>query len=880
MNYGKKGVKKKQAALNSKSTKWGKKVFLTFVRVFLIGILAVGILGISAGIGVFKGIIDTAPQITTNDVAPSGFSTFVYDIEGNQTAKLVASNSNRIPVSMNMIPENLANAFVAIEDERFYEHNGIDLKGILRAGVTFVTSGFQRMEGASTITQQLLKNTIFTEWTKEDSLADSMNRKIQEQYLALEISKIMSKEEVLERYMNTINLGQNTLGVQAASLRYFNKSVSELTLSECAVIASITQNPSRYNPISHPENNADRRKKCLNHMLEQGYISQAEYDEALADNVYDRIQTVNKEVENEAVNTYFIDALTDEVYADLIAAGYNETQAYSLLYSGGLRIYSTQDPKIQAIADSVFTNEENYPANVKWQLSLEITIEGSDGEKRNYSSEMFKTYYQENVKKNFNMLFASTEEAYEAVETYKQYIMGSGDEVLGEKITLVPQPQVSLTIEDQSTGHIVALVGGRGTKQASRTLNRATSTSRQPGSTFKVLAAYAPALDSAGLSLASVFNDAPFNYSDGTPVNNWYGEAYRGIASIRTGIQDSMNIIAVKTLTQITPQLGYDYLINFGFTTLESSKEINGQIYSDIQQALALGGITNGVKNIELNAAYATIANNGTYVTPKMYTKVVDRDGNVILDNTQPEQRQVIRETTAFLLTDAMVDVVTKGTGGSVNFGGMAIAGKTGTTSDYNDVWFCGYTPYYTATVWAGIDNNTKLVGDEKNLAKKLWKLVMQEIHSDLETKSFEKPEGIIQQTVCSRSGKLPIPGLCDATLVTEYFTEATVPTESCNIHYDGYICEYTRQPACETCPFKIYSTAELPLIEDASLLSGSNAPADGTAETNPSNMCPHNEAFFLDPNYPNILQQQRNELEARYQEWLAQQNTTEQPQQ
>jgi len=878
MNYGKKGVKKKQKALNSKATKWGKKIFLTFVKVFFISILAVAVLGVSAGIGVFKGIIDTAPQITTNDVAPSGFSTFVYDIEGNQTAKLVASNSNRIPVSMSMIPENLANAFVAIEDRRFYEHNGIDLKGILRAGVVFVTSGFDRMEGASTITQQLLKNTVFTEWTQEDSLADSLKRKLQEQYLALEISKIMSKEEVLERYMNTINLGQNTLGVQAASLRYFNKSVSELTLSECAVIASITQNPSKYNPISHPDKNAERRLKCLNHMIEEGFITQEQYDEALADNVYDRIQTVNQEVESEAVNTYFVDALTDEVYEDLLEAGYNETQAYSLLYSGGLKIYSTQDPKIQEIADNVFNNEENYPANVKWQISLELTIIEPDDETRNYSTEMFRTYYQENVSKNFNLLFSSTEEAYEAVDAYKQYIMVEGDEVLGEKISLVPQPQVSLTIADQTNGHVVALIGGRGTKTGSRTLNRATDSVRQPGSTFKVLAAYAPALDSAGLSLASVYNDAPFNYSDGTPVNNWYGEEYRGISSVRTGILDSMNIIAVKTLTQITPQLGYDYLINFGFTTLETSKEINGKIYSDIQQALALGGITNGVKNIELNAAYAAIANGGTYIEPKMYTKVVDREGNVILDNTQDKQRQVIRDTTAYMLTSAMEDVVTRGTGGAVNFGGQAIAGKTGTTSDSKDVWFAGYTPYYTATVWAGIDNPTKLNSGETSLAKKLWKLTMEEIHKDLETKSFERPEGIIQQTVCSRSGKLPIPGLCDATLISEYFTEATVPTESCNIHYDGYVCEYSRQPACELCPFKMYSTSELPLIEDASLLVG-NTNEDGTPMYPTSNMCPHNEAFFLDPNYPNILQQHRVELEVRYQEWLAQQNAAAAPQ-
>ena len=338
------------------------------------------------------------------------------------------------------------------------------------------------------------------------------------------------------------------------------------------------------------------------------------------------------------------------------------------------------------------------------------------------------------------------------------------------------------------------MVGGRGQKEVSRTLNRATDSKRQPGSTFKIVAVYAPALDSAGLTLATVMNDAPFNYANGRPVNNWWGSEYRGLNSLRTGIAQSMNIIAVKTLTQITPQLGFDYLKNFGFTTLVEREEITvggkTQVFSDIQQSLALGGITKGVTNEELTAAYAAIANGGTYIKPKLYTKVLDHDGNVILDNTAPQSRQVIKETTAWLLTDAMVDVVTSGTGASVNFGNMAIAGKTGTTSDYNDVWFSGYTPYYTASVWTGYDNNAKLQkgNGERNLAKKLWRAVMSKVHEDLPSQSFQVPSGIVTATVCSQSGKLPIPGLCDGTLKTEYFAEGTVPTESCDVHYQGMV--------------------------------------------------------------------------------------------
>ena len=884
MNYGKKGIRAKQQAVSSKGGKWGRKIALIILKLSLVFILVVGIIGASAAFGVFKGIIDTSPDISNIDVSPTGFSTFIYNSEGKQTAKLVAADSNRIPVTMDQIPSNLAHAFVAIEDERFYNHNGIDIQGIFRAAVTGIKNKFHFSQGASTITQQLLKNNVFTGWTDE-SPVERVKRKIQEQYLALELEKVMSKDKILENYMNTINLGQNTLGVQAASHRYFNKNVYELTLSECAVIAGITQNPSKYNPISHPDKNAERREKVLSHMLEQGYISQAEYNEAINDDVYSRIQSTNEKTTDTNINSYFDDAVTDAVYEDLLAAGYNDTQAYTLLYSGGLSIYSTQDPNIQAICDEVFSNEENYPSSVKWQLTYTLSVTKANGETENHSTEMYRQYFKQ-FNSRFNMLYDSQDEAYAAIEEYQNAVLGEGDEILAESITLTPQPQISLTIEDQSTGYIVAMIGGRGAKEASRTLNRATSTVRQPGSTFKVLSTYAPGIDSAGLTLATVFNDAPFNYADGRPVSNWYSTGYRGINTVRTAIKDSMNIIAVKALTQITPQLGYDYLNNFGFTTLESSKEVNGQIFSDIQQSLALGGITNGVTNLELNAAYAAIANNGTYIKPKLYTKVVDHDGNVILDNTAPEAHQVIQETTAYLLTDAMIDVVTSGTGGSVNFGGMPIAGKTGTTSDYNDVWFSGYTPYYTATTWAGYDNNTKLSSTaEKNLAKTLWRAVMSRIHEELPSKSFNVPSGIVTATVCSRSGKLPIAGLCDATLITEHFAEGTVPETTCDVHYQGVLCAYSGLPACADCPFKQEGIFELPLQEHPSLLSGSNTltTTDPNAVTDPATQitdpnaavtdptilqqtrqCPHTQAFFADPNYEAIIAQQQAEMQQR----------------
>ena len=864
MNYGKRGAAKKKKALRSKSKKWSKRFALTFFKAILLLILAVGIIGVCGGLGVVKGILASAPD-TDIDVSPSGFSTFVYDAEGNQIAKLDAEGSNRVPVSMDKIPENLAHAFVAIEDARFYEHNGIDIKGIIRAGFIGLTSG-HFSEGASTITQQLIKNNVLTSWTSESEkgFAVKVKRKIQEQYLAIMLEKQMDKDKILENYMNTINLGQNTLGVQAASKRYFGKNVWELNLSECAVIAAITQNPSRYNPITHPEKNAERREKVLGDMLEQGYISQSEFDEALGDDVYSRIQIVNEETGETAINSYFVDALTEMVMEDLEAAGYSETQAFSLLYSGGLKIYSTQDPTIQAICDEVCSNEENYPDGTTWYLNYQLTIQHANGETNNYSKEMLEDYLKQNGSdKKYPLLFSSQDDAYAAAENNKASLLQDGDEVLAEKISMTPQPQISMTIEDQSTGNVVALVGGRGAKEANRTLNRATSTTRQPGSTFKIVSTYAPALDSAGLTLADVFVDAPFNYANGKPVSNWYSSGYRGICSLRDGIRDSLNIIAVKTLTSIKPQLGYDYLQNFGFTTLVESEERNGQIFSDIQQSLALGGITHGVTNMELNASYATIANGGTYIKPKLYTKIVDHDGNILIDNTAGESRQVIKESTSFLLTDAMVDVVTSGTGTSVNFGGMSIAGKTGTTSDYNDVWFAGYTPYYTCTTWTGYDNNAKLSGKngERNLAKTLWRATMSKIHENLENKAFNVPADIVTATVCSQSGKLPIPGMCDETLKTEYFAKGTVPTETCDVHYQGMVCEYSGLPATEFCPFGVPGTVTMTPALDAALSGNVNQNADGTA----ANQCPHNAAFFADPNANAIIAQQQLELDARH---------------
>ena len=439
-----------------------------------------------------------------------------------------------------------------------------------------------------------------------------------------------------------------------------------------------------------------------------------------------------------------------------------------------------------------------------------------------------------------------------------------------ETITMTPQPQSAMVIEEQSTGHVVAMIGGRGPRKGRRTLNRATSAKRLPGSTFKVVASLRSRSGQCRKTLATVYNDAPFNYADGTPVRNWYKSGYRGIQNIRSAIRDSLNIIAVKNITVITPRLGYDYLLNFGFTTLTDGVQVGNEIKSDVNQSLALGGLTYGVTPHELTGAYAAIANGGTYVTPKLYTRVTDSDGNVILDNTNPATRQVIKETTAFLLTSAMQDVVTSGTGGRVNFGGMAIAGKTGTTTGPTDAWFVGYTPYYTAATWTGYDNNVDLNSAEDGVSKTLWRKVMKRVHEDLPNTQFPVPPESYRCRYVPSPASSRFPVSVMDLFIPNILQKVPEPTESCDVHYQGEICAYDGLPASPDCPFKYTGVATMPLVEDPALQQGStviiNNP-DGTqtvSTPNTRSQCQHDATFFANPDYESVINQQQAEINAR----------------
>lgn len=658
----------------------------------------------------------SAPSLDQVDVSPQGYRTSVVDDEGNVILTLMGEASNRVYTTLDEIPKSLQDAVVAIEDERFYEHPGIDLKGIARAAYRNLMAG-RLSEGASTITQQLIKNNVFTDWTQEKTVVDKVVRKLQEQLLALQLERRESKEWILENYLNTINLGSGSWGVKTAAMRYFGKDVSELTLSESAVLAGIAKSPTGYNPLNEPNNSRERQILVLEKMLELGMISQQEYDVAVADNVYERIAQDNTPVEGAEILSYFEDALVYQVVSDLeTELGCTEEEAWQLLYRGGLTIHSTQDSTLQMICETEINRES-------W-----------------YSSDA----------------------------------------------------QASIVLMEPYTGQVKAIVGGRGEKNASLVLNRATTSVRQPGSTIKIVGEYATALDRGEITLGTVYDDAPYAYSDGTEIRNANG-LYGGMTTVRQAIEDSINVVALKCFHAMGTDAVVSRLEQFGFSNLTEEDQV---------EALALGGTHGGVTNLELTAAYAAIANGGTYLEPIYYTEILDQEGNMLLKKVSQRQTAV-RTSTAALLTEAMEGVMTEGTGVKAAFSGMALAGKSGTSTELRDLWFVGYSPYYVCGVWGGYDDFS--AQSSSGYVKSIWRAVMQQAHHGLAYRDFLLDASLISSTICIKCGNLAVEGLCENTVQgdmmrEEFFVSGTEPTEPCECHTEVTYCQHSGQLAGEYC--------------------------------------------------------------------------------
>lgn len=683
-----------------------KKKMNVFLKILLV-IIATLIIGTIAAVGLFGGSLFgymEGTQLVDVDNMRLNLTSFVYaiDPETGEEVELekLYDTENRIWVSGSEIPENLKNAFVAIEDERFYSHNGVDIKRFTGAVIQYITHKGNSSYGGSTITQQLVKNI-----TKDNDY--SSKRKIREIYRALNLERQLSKDEILEYYLNTIYLSQKCNGVASAAQVYFGKDVSELSLAECASIAGITQFPTKYDPLQNPESNKERQRVILKKMKELGWITSGEYEDALKEELVFAKKNTD---DDENSQSYFTDAAIEQIIADLTEKyDYTKEYASKILYNGGLKIYLSIDTDIQAKLDSVYQDDTAF-----------------------------------------------------------------------QKSSGSTQPQSSMVIMDPYTGQIKALVGGRGEKTGKRTLNRATQTLRQPGSTIKPLSVYSPAIEYGLVTPSTVVNDAPVSFGDWSPRND--DRRFAGKITVAAALRGSRNVPAVKICNYLTPEASFEFLRdNYHISTLVEKETRNGKVFTDVGLSqIALGGLTDGVSVLEMCAAYCVFPNGGTYIEPTTYTKVLDSEGNVLLEHNE-KGKVAISETTAEEMTEMLTAAVNGGTGTAARLSNMRVAGKTGTTSSNNDRWFVGYTPYYVGAVWFGYDTPTSLRGFSPNPAAVAWRKVMAKVHENLPNKKFSYNDGKSSVMICADSGLRATPSC--TKLKAKNFDTDDIPTQRCTKH-------------------------------------------------------------------------------------------------
>ena len=611
--------------------------------------------------------------------------------------EVLRGRENRIWSDLDEIPKDLQNAFIAIEDKRFYEHKGVDWKRTANGVINWIVG---KEGGGSTITQQLIKNLT-------DDKDYSVKRKLNEIFRALQLEKDLGdKDRILEMYLNLIYLGQGAYGVNTAATTYFSKDLSELNLAECAILAGITKNPSRYDPFNHPETIKERQETILSEMCKQGMISESERDAAKAQPLEYKYEAAKEAREN--TYSYFTDAVINDVINDLV-----EKKDYPLelakwkVTSGGVQIYTTVEPKVQAAMEEVYEDDSNFP----------------------------------NVSRNGM------------------------------------RPESAMVICNNQ-GDVVGIVGGRGKKTDNRVLVRADSP-RQAGSSIKPLSAYGPAMDAGLITPYSVRDNAPFKEIDGRawPRNDSGG--YTGPMTIRSAVAKSTNAIAVRVVDELTPQASYDFL-----TEQLNFKHLNS---ADIDLApMALGGMNGGVTVREMAAGFSIFLNDGIFNGARTYTKVLNSDGTVLLEN-EPLERQVFeREQTVYYMRDVLKGVTSSAMGGTarrINVPGMDVGGKTGTSQKKRDLWFCGFTPYYAGATWFGYDSSYDLSGVSGNPSLTIWNKVMNRVHEDLESAEFDMGDSnnFEKQSYCTVSGLAPSSACrANGTVETGRYWKGDAPRKVC----------------------------------------------------------------------------------------------------
>lgn len=724
-------------------------VVFTSLKMTVLAFIVVGFIGMGLLLGVVKAYVETTPSLDVAQLTISDYTSYLYDMNGNLISS-IADVEYRDWADIETIPDMLKNAFIAVEDVRFYKHSGVDFKRLFSAALEIL--GNSNSSGGSTITQQLIKNKVL-------GSQRNYKRKIQEAYLALELETIVDKDTILEAYLNDVDLGESNYGVKSGAKDYFGKELSELTVRECAMLAGLTQAPYRYDPRKNMyqrdkmEVTDERTNQVLSRMYQAGFITKEQYNNALTEQVNIIEVSQQKQMYDMA---YFVEyAISDVVTHLLEQRGLSNTTANrnaveNELRTSGYHIYTTVDPTIQKTVQDTISTWENYPTLADTSKSLMV----------------------------------ETKEDGTVIETV--------------------EPQAAAVVMDYHTGELRAIIGGRNEPTVRKGLNRASQSYTEVGSSIKPLAVYGPALD-LGYSPGSI------TYNMDGPINGWTTEkgypsggldSRYGPVTFRRAIVSSLNVPAAHILMDdVTPAIAAQYLYELGAT--ENKINVDGA-------GLALG--TSGLTPIQMAAAYATIANEGVYQEPLSFTKVLDAEGNVILDADQVrDTHRVFQSSTAWMLVDMMTDAVKTGTGTKAKITDMTVAGKTGTNSDYASVYFAGMTPYYVSTLWIGHDypvNKLKKGSSGGNEAAPLWQAYMSKIHEGLEDKAIIEDDptslGLVKRTVCSVSGLLATDACKndeEHKPVTEWFLADKAPTEYCDMHVTLNICSAENALATEFCP-------------------------------------------------------------------------------
>lgn len=698
---------------------------LKFLLTLLLIILLTGLMFMCIFAYYVKSTLMEDVDLTLTDFTVELSTSILYQDEDAQTPEeewkelcMIQGTKFRVWKDLDEIPKNMQYAIVAIEDRRFYDHKGVDWYRTVGAFANMFLT-MRNDFGGSTITQQLIKNL-----TQEDDI--TVQRKLMEIFRALELEKKYDKDELIEYYLNAVFFGRNCYGVEAAAQTYFGKSISECSLAECASIAGITNNPSRYDPFVSVANNKQRQETILWEMYDQGYISHEEYVEAV-DEQLKFVRSESSEVKQE-IYSYYEETVIEDVLQDLMEQkGVNRDTAWDMLTEGGYQIYSCYDPKVQAAVDEVYTDVNQLP----------------------------KAYAQPGKNQ---------------------------DGTVPDRI------QSAIVVMDPYTGEIVALSGGTGEKNGNFLLNRATGAWRSPGSSFKPLASYGPAMEFGLITASTEINDSPDIVLSGNKT--WYPhntpDRYDGWITIQQALAQSKNTAAAQIIDKLTPEVAFEFLQErLGFASMVPD-DCN---YS----TMALGEMTHGVTVREMTQAYCAFLNEGTFTYARTYTKVTDAAGNIVLDN-EPETIQAFSSTTANNMVALLQNNITNGIAGAARLNNMSAGGKTGTSSSNKNRYFAGFTPYYAAAVWTGYDES-QIMSFYGNPALDIWKNVMNRItvnknlaYKELPTGTYQRPTGIfgskadeeVPPTPTPTATPVPTPEQApEPTPETPVVTDPPVPPET-----------------------------------------------------------------------------------------------------